>query len=151
MFDSLRPHRLQPARLLCSWGSPGKNTGVGCQFLFQGIVPDQGSNLYSLRGRQILYHWATREAHDCYWISYINTTAANTRQVTSWRECWRNQVRHQPVLLKHRGRVAKSRLQGKSKWSYKNCKREIFYSSVGSCGLSTPASVYPQPKVWFWM
>ena len=23
------------------------------------------------------------EAHDCYWTSYINTTVANTRQVTS--------------------------------------------------------------------
>ena len=23
---------------------PGKNTGVGCQFLLQGIVPTQGSN-----------------------------------------------------------------------------------------------------------
>ena len=29
----LRPHGLQPARLLCPWDSPGKNTGVGCHFL----------------------------------------------------------------------------------------------------------------------
>ena len=28
----LRPHGLQPARLLCPWDSPGKNTGVGCHF-----------------------------------------------------------------------------------------------------------------------
>ena len=28
--DSLQPYRLQPARLLCSWDSPGKNIGVGC-------------------------------------------------------------------------------------------------------------------------
>ena len=27
--DSLRPHELEPARLLCPWGSPGKITGVG--------------------------------------------------------------------------------------------------------------------------
>ena len=26
--DSARPHRRQPARLLCPWDSPGKNTGV---------------------------------------------------------------------------------------------------------------------------
>ena len=26
--DSLRPHGLWPARLLCPWDSPGKNTGV---------------------------------------------------------------------------------------------------------------------------
>ena len=28
---------LQPARLLCPWDFPGKNTGVGCHFLLQGI------------------------------------------------------------------------------------------------------------------
>ena len=43
--DSVRSHGLQPTRLLCPWGSPGKNTGVGCHFLFQGIFPTQGSNL----------------------------------------------------------------------------------------------------------
>ena len=35
---------LQPARLLCAWDFPGKNTGVGCHFLLQGIFPSQGSN-----------------------------------------------------------------------------------------------------------
>ena len=35
MSDSVRPHRRQPIRLLCPWDSPGKNTGVGCHFLFQ--------------------------------------------------------------------------------------------------------------------
>ena len=48
-------------RLLCPWISPGKNTGVGCHFLLQGIFPTQGSNLRLLCGRQILYHWAARE------------------------------------------------------------------------------------------
>ena len=33
--DSVRPHGLQPTRLLCPWDSPGKNTGVGCHFLLQ--------------------------------------------------------------------------------------------------------------------
>ena len=28
--DSLQPYGLQPAGLLCSWDSPGKNIGVGC-------------------------------------------------------------------------------------------------------------------------
>ena len=37
MFNSLRPHGLQSARLLCSWDSPGKNTGVSSHFLLQGI------------------------------------------------------------------------------------------------------------------
>ena len=42
--NSLQPHGLQPASLLCPWDSPGKNTGVGCHFLLQGIFPAQGKN-----------------------------------------------------------------------------------------------------------
>ena len=36
--------------------SPGKNTGVGCYALLQGIVPTQRSNLSLLLCRWILYH-----------------------------------------------------------------------------------------------
>ena len=43
--DSLQHHGLQPARLLCSLSSPGKNTRVGCHFLLQGILPTQRWNL----------------------------------------------------------------------------------------------------------
>ena len=35
MADSVRPHRWQPTRLPRPWDSPGRNTGVGCHFLFQ--------------------------------------------------------------------------------------------------------------------
>ena len=35
MSDSVRPHRRQPTRLPRPWDSPGKNTGVGCNFLLQ--------------------------------------------------------------------------------------------------------------------
>ena len=31
--DSLRPHGLQPTRLLRPWDSPGKSTGVGCHIV----------------------------------------------------------------------------------------------------------------------
>ena len=54
--NSLRPHGLQPIRILCPWNSPGKNTGVGCHFLFQGIFWTSGSNPCLLHCRQILYH-----------------------------------------------------------------------------------------------
>ena len=46
--DSLRPRGLEPARLLCPWDSPGRNTGVGCRFLLQGIFPTQGLSLSPL-------------------------------------------------------------------------------------------------------
>ena len=36
MSNSLRLCGLWPARLLCPWDSPGKNTGVGGHFLLQG-------------------------------------------------------------------------------------------------------------------
>ena len=48
MADSARPHGLQPARLLRPWGSPGKDTGVGCHALLQGIFPTQRVNLLLL-------------------------------------------------------------------------------------------------------
>ena len=40
--DSLQPRRLYPARLLCPWSSPGKNTGVGNPFPSPGDLPDPG-------------------------------------------------------------------------------------------------------------
>ena len=40
--DSLRSYGLQPARLLCPWDSPGKNTGVGCHVLLQRTFPTEG-------------------------------------------------------------------------------------------------------------
>ena len=33
LFDSERPHGLQPTGLLCPWDFPGKSTGVGCHHL----------------------------------------------------------------------------------------------------------------------
>ena len=53
MSNSLRPYGLQPARVLCPWGSLGKNSGVGCHFLHQGIFPTQGLNSSLL----CLLHW----------------------------------------------------------------------------------------------
>ena len=40
----LRPHGLVAYQALCPWDSPGKNTGVGCYFLLQGIFPTQEWN-----------------------------------------------------------------------------------------------------------
>ena len=56
MSNSLRPYGLEPTRLLCPSDSPGKNTGVGCHTLLQGIFPTQRSNPDLLHCRLILYH-----------------------------------------------------------------------------------------------
>ena len=44
MYNSLQPHGLQLARLLCPWDFPGKNTRMGCHFLLQRIFLTQGSD-----------------------------------------------------------------------------------------------------------
>ena len=62
--DSLRPHGLWPARLLCSWDFPGRSTGVGA------IPSSRGSS--QPRDRAQVSHiadgfftiWATREAQE---------------------------------------------------------------------------------------
>ena len=41
----LQPYGPQPARPLCPWDSPGKNTGVGSHSLLQGNFQTQRSNL----------------------------------------------------------------------------------------------------------
>ena len=46
--NSLQPYGLQPARLLCPRNFPGKNSGVGCHFLLQGLFRTQGSNPHLL-------------------------------------------------------------------------------------------------------
>ena len=62
-------------RLLCPWNSPGKNTGVGCHSLLQGIFPTQGSNTELPHFRWILYIWATGEG------SLIYATAWNVKDI----------------------------------------------------------------------
>ena len=53
MSNSWWPQGLKLARLLCPWNFPGKNTGLGCHFLCQGIIPTQELNLHFL----CLLHW----------------------------------------------------------------------------------------------
>ena len=58
------------------WNSPGKNTGVGCYSLFQGISPTQGSNLSLLHCRQILHHLSQQGSpNNIYsqWLCYTQT------------------------------------------------------------------------------
>ena len=55
MSNSLQPHGLLPGSSVHG-DSPGKNTGVGCHALLQGIFPTQGSNPGLPHCNQILYH-----------------------------------------------------------------------------------------------
>ena len=73
MFYSLQPHALWPTRLIHPRGFPGKNTGMGCHFLFQGLFPTQGSNPGLPHCRQTLY----RLSHQGFPIQSL------------WRTIWR--------------------------------------------------------------
>ena len=74
---------------------PGKNTGVGCHALPQGVFLTQGSKLrllWLLHCRQTLYHWATREALEWYWPHWIREmrgsywiSSQNIRFISIWR------------------------------------------------------------------
>ena len=63
LSDPLQPHRLQSARLLCPWKSPGQNTWVGCCSLLQGIFPTQGMNPDLPHCRRVLYHLSYQECN----------------------------------------------------------------------------------------
>ena len=56
------PNSLQLHRLFLLWDSPGKNPGVGCHSLLQGIFPTQGSNPRLVHCRWIIYFWSIRKA-----------------------------------------------------------------------------------------
>ena len=75
--DSLRPHGLQPTRLLCPWDSPGKDTGVGRHFLLQGIFPTWGLNPGLPHCRQMLYRLSYQERCHC---SLLLTQLPNSAQ-----------------------------------------------------------------------
>ena len=98
--NSLLPHGLQPTstRLLCSWNSPGKNTGVDCHFLLQGIFPTQVTNLRLLfrQVKSLPLHHLGSPGSECYWRT--NGQAAKVISVHS------NQMKPQlknPSLKSH--------------------------------------------------
>ena len=73
--NSLWLHRLDcSSPSFCVRGdSPGKNTGLGCHFLLQGIFPTQGLNPGLLHFRQILYSLSYMD------ISPLNVNASYKR------------------------------------------------------------------------
>ena len=60
----MTPWTIVPARLLCPWDFPGKNTGVGTHVPLQEIFPTQGST-------PCLQHWQA----DCLPLSHLGNTS----------------------------------------------------------------------------
>ena len=80
----LQPHTLQPARLLCPWGSLGKNTGISCHFLLQ-IFPTQGSNLHLLVSPALASRFFTTSAT---WEAQIGPTVNPIRVFFFFMYLW---------------------------------------------------------------
>ena len=64
-------------RLLCSWNSPGKITGVGSHSLLQRNFPTQGLNPGLLHCRQILYCLSCREVLPLYYRTHQQSLDAS--------------------------------------------------------------------------
>ena len=71
---------LWPASLLCSWDSPGNNTGVGCPFLLQGIFPTGGLNPCLLH----VLHWQA----DSLPLSNRGSPVSSAVQQSEWPMCF---------------------------------------------------------------
>ena len=83
--DSLQPYGLQPATVLCPGDFPGKNTGVGCHCLLQGIFPTQGSNLHLQR----LPHWQA----DSLPLSHLGSPLFTELERWWWQPRWTSKLR----------------------------------------------------------
>ena len=83
------------ARFICIWDFPGKNIGIGCHFLLQGIFLTQGSNLCLLNCRQILYPlshqgspWGSAGINFNTWIWGTKFNLKQPGAKKSLNKCW---------------------------------------------------------------
>ena len=75
LSDSVRPHGLQPSRLLRPWDFPGKSTGVGCHcLLWWFTLPFQFKSEF---GDKEFVIWATVSSHSCFcWLHRASPSLA---------------------------------------------------------------------------
>ena len=134
MSDSVRPHGLQPPRLLCPWDSPGKNTGVGCCAHLQGIFPTQGSDpgllLLTCTGR---------------WVPYQQCHLGSPKQVLNTNKKWYTPTFHKLFqCLQVLARIRKYSLAGE--WVHRFLK--LFFKSFqfSSVAQSCPTLCNPMNR-----
>ena len=80
--------------LFCPWNSAGKNPGVGCHFLLQGIFSNQGLNQGLLHCRQVLYQlshqvslkWTYLQKRRAKWFSEEALQIAEKRREPKGKE-----------------------------------------------------------------
>ena len=67
--------------LLCPWNPPGKNTGVGCYFLLQGIFLTQGLNLGLLHYRWTVYQLSHQDTTKYLYMNVYGSSILNSQKV----------------------------------------------------------------------
>ena len=80
--DSLWPHGLEPARLLCPWNSPSKDTRVGCHALLQGISQPRDQTQVSCIVGWIFTIGPAGKPHLC--LSCAKNLSKNLTYITSF-------------------------------------------------------------------
>ena len=89
MSNSLRPHGLQPTRLLHPWDFPGKSTGVGCHCL---LPADAWSMVITDKASQCKYRpWSQEDPHE-----YLSSVTYSPRDLS---QASRSQVPQASPLL----------------------------------------------------
>ena len=124
---TLRLHGLQPTRLLCPWDALGKDTGVGCRGLLQGILPTQAMNpslLHLLHCRQVLYNspWGNNidslfAPHSNVSLNILDLTEAEDIK-KRWQEY--TELCTQKALMTRVTTMACSLTQSQTSWSVKS-------------------------------
>ena len=90
----LRPHGLQPTRLLCSWAFPNENTGVDWHFRLHGVFLTQGSN-------PCLLHWQA----DSLPLSHQERGSLKNNRIPAFILVLLNQMPLRGIFFNHPSRV----------------------------------------------
>ena len=75
---------MDPSKILCLWDFLGKNSGVGCHFLLQGIFLNQGSNLHFLG----LLHCRQMCFRSLNWEDVVEKEMATHSTILAWEILW---------------------------------------------------------------
>ena len=97
VFDSQRPHGLQPTRILRPWNFPGKSTGVGCHCLllsslnspqWQSHNKNPGSRYSCIRKKHLIPTALLKthvSHHDDAWTRALAQMSASQVDLLSWQ------------------------------------------------------------------
>ena len=146
LSDSLKPYRLQPARILSLWNSSGTSTRAVCHFVLQGIFLIQGSNslllhlLLWLADSLPLYHLGNPK-------TFISSVQFSHSVVSNSLRPQESQHARPPCPSPTPG--VHSDLRPSSRWCHPAISSPVIPFS--SCPQSLPASEsFPMSQLFAW-